>query len=153
MDILSKDSNQGLILALRNLSHVLRQLYEGKGSQTGILIRLIETGPITQRKLTELLGIQPGSASEVIAKLERAGLIQRSPSQSDRRTVDITLTESGTQQAMAARQQRIHRHTEMFACLSDSEKQQLLLLLKKLDNDWAQRYGYHAPAFQPKEGE
>ena len=35
---------------------------------------LLETGPVTQKKLTALLGIQPGSASEVIGKLEAAGL-------------------------------------------------------------------------------
>lgn len=135
------DANLDLILALRDVSHVLRQLYEGKGSQTRVLIVLGESGPITQRKLTELLGIQPGSASEVIGKLERAGLILRSPSRQDRRTVDISLTEEGTRQSLEARQQRIRRHTEMFECLSDEEKQQLLLLLSKLGDDWAARYG------------
>ena len=135
------DSNLDLILALRDVSHVLRQLYEGKGSQARVLIVLGESGPMTQRKLTELLDIQPGSASEVIAKLERAGLIHRSPSRQDRRTVDISLTEEGMRQSLEARQQRIRRHTEMFECLSHEEKQQLLLLLNKLGDDWAVRYG------------
>ena len=142
---LPADANLDLILVLRDVSHILRQLYEGKGSQARILIVLGESGPITQRKLTELLGIQPGSASEVIAKLERAGLIHRSPSQHDRRTVDISLTEEGMRQSLEARQQRIRRHTEMFECLSDEEKQQLLLLLNKLGDDWAARYGDRAP--------
>lgn len=142
---LPNDDNLDLILALRDVSHILRQLYEGKGSQSRILILLGESGPMTQRKLTELLGIQPGSASEVISKLDRAGLIQRSPSQNDRRTVDIRLTEEGARLSMQARQQRIRRHTEMFACLSPREKEQLLLLLRKLGDDWALRYRDRTP--------
>lgn len=135
------DKNKPLILALRDVCHVLHRLYEGKGSQTGVLIALGETGPITQRKLTEQLGICSASASEVIAKLERAGLICRSPNPTDGRTVDITLTEEGQRQSLAARQQRIQRHQEMFACLSEDEKQQLQALLGKLNQAWGERWG------------
>ena len=135
------DENLDLILALRDVCHVLHQLYEGKGSQKGVLIALGQTGPITQRKLTELLGIRPGSASEVITKLEHAGLICRSPHPSDGRTVDITLTKKGQTQSMAARQQRIRRHDEMFSCLSEEEKQQLQDLLGKLNHAWGERWG------------
>lgn len=135
------DENLELILALRDACHTLHQLYEGKGSQTGVLIALGETGPITQRKLTEQLGICSASASEVIAKLERAELICRSPNPADGRTVDITLTEEGQRQSLAARQQRIQRHREMFACLSEDEKQQLQTLLGKLNAAWAKQWG------------
>ena len=117
------------------------QLYEGKGSQTGVLIALEETGPITQRKLTELLDIRPGSASEVLTKLEHNGLIRRSPNSADGRTMDISLTEEGQQQSLLARQQRIRRHDEMFACLSEEEKQELLALLGKLNGAWGERWG------------
>lgn len=49
----------------------MRFLYEGKGSQKRILIVLEDIGGcVTQRQLTERLGIRPGSVSEVIAKLE-----------------------------------------------------------------------------------
>lgn len=135
------DENKGLILALRDTCHTLHQLYEGKGSQTGVLIALEETGPITQRKLTELLGIRPGSASEVLTKLEHNGLIRRSPNSADGRTMDISLTEEGQQQSLLARQQRIRRHDEMFACLSEEEKQELLALLGKLNGAWGERWG------------
>ena len=61
------DVNGRLIINLRDISHTMRGMYEGRGSQKRVLIVLSETGPITQRGLTERLGIQPGSASEVIA--------------------------------------------------------------------------------------
>ena len=135
------DMNDKLIINLRDLSHTMRFLYEGKGSQKRILIVLEEIGSsVTQRELTERLGIQPGSASEVIAKLESAGYIKRTPSETDRRTADIGLTETGKKYASEAREQRIRRHEEMFSCLSDGEKNELLSLLEKVNADWKNRY-------------
>lgn len=55
------DINDKLIINLRDISHTMRYLYEGKGSQKRILIVLDEIGSnITQRELTQRLGIQPG---------------------------------------------------------------------------------------------
>lgn len=134
------DINGRLIINLRDISHTMRFLYEGKGSQRRILIILNETGAITQRALTERLGIQPGSASEVIAKLESAGLILRTSSLSDRRTADIMLTEKGKELAREAAEQRSRRHKEMLSCLSPAEKAELLSLLEKISADWERRY-------------
>lgn len=135
------DINDKLVINLRDLSHVMRSLYEGKGSQKRILIILDEIGgSVTQRELTERLGIQPGSASEVIAKLESAGYINRTPSETDRRTADIMLTTAGKAAAASATAQRMRRHEEMFSCLSDAEKTALLSLLEKVNADWESRY-------------
>lgn len=136
------DRNDKLILNLRDLSHTMRFLYEGKGSQKRILIILSEIGgSVTQRELTERLGIQPGSASEVIAKLEDAGYIRRTPNEADRRTINIDLTETGkTAAEEEAQNERKQRHEQMFSCLSEEEKKQLLCLLEKVNTDWKQRY-------------
>lgn len=145
------DINDKLIINIRDLNHIMHFLYEGKASQKRILIILHEVQRITQRELTERLGIQPGSASEVLAKLENAELITRLPSEADRRTTDIELTEKGVQLALAALEQRNQRHKEMFSCLSEEEKTELLVLLEKINADWAGRYqeadgcGHKAP--------
>lgn len=134
-------TNDRIIIHLRNLSHTMRCLYEGKGSQKRILIVLYELGgSLSQRELTERLGIQPGSVSEVVAKLEDGGYIQRVPCQTDRRSINLTLTPSGRQLAKQAKEQRLHRHEEMFSCLDESEKQELLVLLEKINQDWSDRY-------------
>ena len=134
------DINGKLIFNFRDISHTMRFLYEGKGSQKRILIILLETGKITQRALTRRLGIQPGSASEVIAKLEHAGLILRTSSTQDRRTADIELTEAGKERALEVLEQRNKRHEQMFSCLSEREKKQLLGLLERITGDWEERY-------------
>lgn len=142
------DLDSKLIMNLRDLGHMVRFLFEGKGSQKRILIILHEQGSMTQRELTERLGVQPGSASEVIGKLENAGLIQRTPSSQDRRTADIQLTPIGQIQAKEAAQQRKIRHQEMFCCLSAEEAGTLLMLLEKLNADWDRRYRENAKEFR-----
>lgn len=132
--------NGRLIILLRDISHTMLSLYEGKGSQRRILILLRETGTITQRELTARLGIQSGSASEVIAKLENMGLVARALSEADRRTANISLTEDGQRRAAEAMAQRQQRHEEMFSALSGAEKAQLLSLLEKINADWETRY-------------
>ena len=142
--------NGRLIIRLRDISHTMRALYEGKGSQRRVLILLEEMdSPVTQRALTERLGVQPGSVSEVIAKLEGAGCIRRSPSPSDRRTAEITLTEKGAALAREAREQRVRRHEEMFSCLTGEEKETLLRLLDKVRDDWSVRYAGKMPGHHP----
>ena len=133
--------NGRLIISLRDISHTMRSLYEGKGSQKRILMMLRRAGTITQRELTAQLGIQCGSASEAITKLENLGLVIRTLSEADRRTADLTLTEEGQRQADMAIEQRERRHEEMFSALSEEEKDQLLSLLDKVRADWKVRYG------------
>lgn len=130
------DNNDKIIINFRDINHTMQGLYEGRGSQKRILIVLLEVETITQQKLTERLGIQPGSASEVLAKLEKNNLIVRTESTIDRRTTDIRLTEQGRVQAKEATEQRKKRHEKMFSCLSEDEKITLLALLEKLNNSW-----------------
>ena len=90
---------------------------------------------MTQRELTERLGIRPASAGELVGKLERAGLVERTPCQTDRRTADVRLTEAG----LARRKERAaleQERGELFTALSEQEKQTLLALLEKLHQSW-----------------
>lgn len=134
------DINDKLIINLRDLGHIMRLQYEGKASQKRILIILNEIGSITQQQLTKRLGIQPGSASEVIKKLENAGLIMRTQNLIDRRTVDIQLTDRGKAVALEAKEQRKRRHKEMFSCLTEEEKQEMLILMEKVYANWDSLY-------------
>ncbi len=135
------DTNGKLIINLRDIGHMMRGLYEGRGSQQRVLIVLSEMGgAVTQRMLTERLQIQSGSASEVIGKLESAGYIDRTVSEADRRNVEVTLTEKGREAAEEAKRQRALRHEEMFLCLTKTEKEELLVLLEKLSSDWKSRF-------------
>ena len=75
-----KDTVGKLVSNFWKISRVLRDTYDGRGSQRRVLTVLLKSGDvITQSVLTERLDIQPGSASEVLAKLEAAGLYSAPP--------------------------------------------------------------------------
>ena len=137
----SFDTNNKLICNIRDMGHTVRAMSDGKASQSRILIVLNTEGAITQSKLTELLNVQPGTVSEVIGKLERAGFIERTTNENDRRTSELRLTKDGAEKAMLASDARKNMYDEMFACLTESEKSDLLTLLEKVNEDWERRYG------------
>lgn len=129
------DVNGKLQAMLWALEHASRAVTE-RGGQGRVLSILKAEGEMTQRELTERLGIQPGSASEIISKLERAGFLVRTPSLSDRRTADISLTEAGAARAAEAAARAQSRREEMFSALTEEEKRQLLTLMEKVYVSW-----------------
>jgi len=140
IDYTHMDVHKQLIMNLRDIGYMIRFLFEGKGSQKRILILLNETGGMTQKELTQRIGIQPGSISEVLGKLEKNGFIIRQMNQEDHRAIDIQLTDLGQKQAIEFTYQRELRHEEMFSCLSLEEQKTLLELIEKLNQDWDIRY-------------
>ncbi|MGN1250204.1 MAG: MarR family winged helix-turn-helix transcriptional regulator [Candidatus Spyradocola sp.] len=136
----AQDTQGRLIWNLRDVGHTIRAQSEGKASRGRVLTLLREEKRITQRELTERLGVQPSSVSEVLGKLEAAGWIERTASREDRRVVELALTAQGEREAEQAEVQRAQRHGEMFSCLTAEEQTQLLALLEKLNRDWRSRY-------------
>ena len=140
----AEDLNEKLLTMLRVLGHAGHHM-EGHGGQTRILSILKDEGEMTQRELTGRLGIQPGSASEIIGKLERAGYLIRTPNPADRRTADISLTEAGAARAADAAERAQTHRAHMFSALTEEEKQALLPLLEKLYNAWEDDRPEHGP--------
>ncbi len=134
----AEDDDGRLAFCLRAVGHGMRMRFDEREGQKRILVLLKDT-PLTQRDLTERLGIQPGSASEILGKLESGGLIERTPNPEDRRTMDIRLTETGEEAAVRAEEEHRAGRAEMFSCLSGEEKTTLISLLERLLEDWAGR--------------
>ncbi len=51
--------------------------------------------PVTMSELSRMLLVSNGNATAVVDRLETDGLVRRIPSESDRRTVHVALTETG----------------------------------------------------------
>lgn len=134
------DRNEKLVHNLWNVHHKMRRLHDGKSSQNRILIILLEHETMTQRDLTEHLHIQPGSASEILFKMEQAGLIVRIPNKSDQRTSDVLLTQKGNDLALVSVEHRKKLYEKMFICLTAEEQDTLSFLLEKLQMDWDVRF-------------
>ena len=86
---------------------------------------------IPLKELAETLSLSPGTTSEAVENMVRAGTLQRSICASDRRAVRIRLSESG-RKIITVGQERLDHLTEVFLQdLSPEEKQQLLQLLER----------------------
>lgn len=85
------------------------------------------TGPITIGKLSELLIIRPNSATELINRLERAGLVERIDDSNDRRRQLLRLTATGEEKLSKAAElhyQKVQEHRQAFADLFALEQRQ-----------------------------
>ena len=105
-------------------------------TQGRILKILYLYGPMTQKALQEKLEIQPGSMSEIAAKLERRGLLCRERDEEDKRKVFLSLTDAGRVDVEQYRAQGRPSGGHRFAGLSEEEQRTLCALLEKLMNSW-----------------
>ena len=124
------------MFGLRVCGHFLHFNMGGKAGRKRILAVLLREGEISQRTLQDLLDIQSGSLSEILAKIEADGLLEKVKCGSDRRSYMLRLTESGkasAQQVAAFHEARVDK---LLSCLDDDEQLQLLAMLDKLTLHW-----------------
>lgn len=126
-----------------NLSHLLIHCGQRLGvrhgthrSQGRILRILYLNGPMTQKELQEKLDIQPGSMSEIAAKLENRGLVSREKDPADKRKIFLSLTDEGRRDVEEHRLARQERQRKNFSHLSEEEKDTLEALLTRLLDAW-----------------
>lgn len=112
--------------------HTVRKLRHNGAygySQQRVLSMLDDMGPLSQKKVQEILDIQAGSLSELCAKLEDRGLVRRSRDENDKRNVVLSITEEGRNKR---REILAHKDEVMFKALSEEERNQLRNILNKL---------------------
>lgn len=63
------------------------------------------TGPLSQRALADLVGVEGPSMVSMLDRLEREGLVTRAPSPTDRRVKLVHLTDAGTTLYQQVREQ------------------------------------------------
>jgi len=109
----------------------------GQGRVLSVLMLKPE---ISQKELAYLLDMRNQSLGELLTKLERRGFITRAPLESDRRVMNIKLTEEGRKAAETAQQQQ-DATCKLFECLSEEEQKTLSELLEKVIQEMEQQMG------------
>lgn len=132
----SETTEQRIIHLLGYFGHYIYVLRGGLGGKQHVLKTLLLQGEMTQRELLELLHTSSASLSEVLKKLEREGLIVRGKSESDRRQLEVSLTDAG--RIAAAEMVREEREFERrsFDFLTQEEKADLLDRLDVIFDHW-----------------
>lgn len=127
-----------LLQQFRRCAHLMRHT-SSHGGGTRILIKLLMDGPVTQRALADLLERTPATLSQQLEPLERDGLVERAPLESDRRILVVRLTEAGVTAAQEARQRNQRVADELFGPLDDADRRDLLRILGTLEASWRTR--------------
>ena len=125
---------------LRRCGHYLHHHWGcGRAGQMRALHILEDCGEMTQRELQDRMGIQQGSLSELVKKLEEQSFITRTCSQADHRQLLIRITEPGRRQSRLLRERRNKEAAELAGVLTEGEQRQLRALLNKLLDSWQSR--------------
>ncbi len=112
-------------------SNIISRRIGGNASRRRIVALLYERGELTQREIRKILGIQAGSLSELVSRMEKFGVLTREPDESDRRRTVLRLTEKGMERA---REPREMTDECLFAALSGDERAELRVMLQKIDD-------------------
>lgn len=132
---------QPAVLAWLRLARVFQKIdtrserfFRSQGMNTAHFDVLAQVGAargMTQQKLADALLVTKGNISQLLSKLEQAGMITR---QQTGRTNCLSLTAQG--QAVFAKvvPQQEALIAELLTPLSDDEQRELLRLLRKLDH-------------------
>ena len=117
--------------------HYLHVHGGGRSGRAPILCTLRKHGgQMAQRELASRFELKAGSLSEVLAKAEEAGLIERTRDPNDRRQLVVRLTEEGHTQADEDQLDRERFRAEAFSCLTQEERAQLEGELVGIKQHW-----------------
>ncbi len=129
--------DQRILHAFGYFGHYMFVKRGGLGGKQHVLKTLLGSGgEMTQRELLEEMSISSASLSEVLGKLERAGLIRRERSEADKRQLEIVLTETGTGLACTMVENEREFEANALSILSDDEKRDLLATLDRIFDYW-----------------
>ena len=100
--------------------------------QYHLLEALLNADELTVGVLAEAAGVAPPTATRMLDCLERDGIVTRRHSESDRRAVLISLTESGRGAVDAAHERTNAWRRRVFEALEPDEREQAAALLTRL---------------------
>jgi DNA-binding MarR family transcriptional regulator len=98
-----------------------------------LLMQLWERDALSQADLVEALGIDHSTVTRMLQRLETAGMVERRPSQEDRRVMLVSLTAAGRR--LRGTIERIWQELERLSVehLSDHQRGELLSLLRSVE--------------------
>ena len=101
-------------------------------AQAGLLCRLFANDGITQSEIAEQLAVQGATVTNILQRMEEAGLVTRRRDLDDNRLVRVYLTDAGRQKERAITEQFIQLESAVFDGISEPERAQLRRLLRQM---------------------
>lgn len=90
---------------------------------------------VTMSELSRMLLVSNGNATAVVDRLEQDGFVRRVPSETDRRTVYVALTEMGLASFETLAAEHEAEITRIFSDIGEEDLDALTAILKRLGKD------------------
>jgi DNA-binding MarR family transcriptional regulator len=116
-------------------------LNSGEWKVLGTLWRAGSPHRLTAGQLAKIEELSSGAMTNRLDRLEEGGLVKRVADASDRRVVQVELTDKGAKTWERAVAAQAEKEAAFAATLSDREKEQLTKLLRKLMIGFEEREG------------
>lgn len=116
--------NRLFALSLAVAEHTARGL-EQRGlnrSEARLLWALADDGPLTQQRLSTLLDVTPRYVTRLVDKLQESGLVERQSHPTDRRSVHVVLSATGTRLLRRMRGEHARLAEDLFADLTHDQR-------------------------------
>lgn len=124
---------------INHTSRVMMRLHEARLRPLGlsmgqlpVLIALAERGALAQKELAGLARVEQPTMAELLARMERDGLVQREPNPEDKRGSLISLTSTARERLTQAKAALIQNEDKATTDLSPEEKTTLMGLLQRV---------------------
>ena len=122
-----------LPILLRHAWYGLNQAFRRRIAHLGItpdqftvMRTLLEAGGITQSELTGLMSSDPNTVASLLERMEKSGLLERQPHESDHRAHRLDLKAEGKRKYQKAREIAIALQTEALSVLPEDEREHFL---------------------------
>jgi DNA-binding MarR family transcriptional regulator len=131
---------------LERLSDLIIEFYEKLSSWEQAVVRdgpitlpqmhtleiLGQQSPLRMKELAATMGVTTGTLTVGIDRLEKQGLVERIPHETDRRSILVALTKPGRELYQEHHAHHLHLTREIQAALTPEETLQLESILAKL---------------------
>ncbi len=133
-----KHSHTTSMAQLARTYHLATKMIEktmGIPSNRWRILYLIITceGPCTQKYLTNRIGVDPGAVTRLLKKIDKEGIISRSPDPDDNRVTIVSLTEKGRHEVERILKLREVFLAQMMNNCTNKELDVFLTVLKKME--------------------
>ncbi len=115
-------------ISFRDFQGALKRWHEGTLSlvHLNVLMLLRARGPLTMTHLAELIDVSVASATGIVDRMEKKGVIVRRRSEEDRRVVEVLVNESGELIFSSMQAERQVRLNQLLAEIKDEDLVALL---------------------------
>ena len=119
-------------ISFRDFQGALKHWHAGTLSlvHLNVLMLLRFNGPMTMSRVAETLDVSVASATGIIDRMEKKGVIERRHSDEDRRVVEVHVTQGGEAVFSTMQAERQARMSKMLSDVSEPDLQALLTGLR-----------------------